>query len=122
MTGKQKKALAALVRAPTREQAAREAGCSTSSIRRWMSQDPAFREAYKEAFSEMMTEATRETQRSMSPAITTLKEIVENEDQSATARISAARSILEYGMRMTEQLDVLDRLDALEAAIEGERD
>ena len=58
----------------------------------------------------------------MSPAITTLKEIVENEDQSATARISAARSILEYGMRMTEQLDVLDRLDALEAAIEGERD
>ena len=34
--------------------------------------------------------------------------------------VSAARSVLEYGLKMTEQTDIITRLQELEAAIGGE--
>ena len=54
------------------------------------------------------------------PALSTLREIVEDTDDNAQARISAARSDHEYSMKLTETTDILSRLDELEAAMGGE--
>ena len=51
----------------------------------------------------------------------TLREIVEDTDESSQARISAARSVLEYGIKLTETTDILSRLDELEQLAEGKR-
>lgn len=87
-------------------------------MRRYLA-DPEFQAAYKEAFSGLITDATRQAQQSLSPALSTLREIVEDNDENAQARISAARSILEYSLKLTEQTDILARLSELETAMEG---
>ena len=37
-----------------------------------------------------------------------------NADEQATARIQAARSTLEYALKLTEQTDILEQLQELE--------
>lgn len=113
LTTRKTKALQALLTEPTKRAAAERAGISESTLRSYFS-DREFQRAYKEAFAEVVTEATREAQRSLYPAIKTLQDIVEDEEQPGSSRISAARSILEYGLRLTEAVDVIERLNTLE--------
>ena len=80
-------------------------------------QDQEFMARYREAFTGILEDATREAQRSISPAISTLKEIMEDSDGQAQARIQASRSILEYAVKLTEQLDVMGRMEELEQIV-----
>ena len=116
---KQNKALAALLTAPNKTEAAQAAGISPRTLRDYLA-DPAFQAEYKRAFAGLVEDATRQAQQSIAPALATLREIVESEDENAQARISAARSILEYSMKLTEQTDILARLEELEGQIGGE--
>ncbi len=118
MTPKMQKALLALLTSSTREKAAAAAGITSKTLRGYLA-DPEFRAEYKKAFRDMVEEATRQSQQALAPALTTLREIVEDGEENAQARISAARSLLEYGMKMTEQADILTRLQELENAIGG---
>ena len=120
MTNRQQKALVALIRAPTIEAAAETAGVGYSTLRRWMREDAEFKAAYRAALDELLQDASAQAKQSLSPALKALGEIVEDEGQPATARISAARSILEYGLKLTETVDILARLDALEGSLGGE--
>ena len=113
MTPNKQKALAALLTQPTQEMAAAEAGIDPRTLRRYLA-DPEFQEAYKKAFSGLVTEATRQAQQSLSAALSTLREILEDSSQAATARIQASRSLLEYGLRLTEITDILRDLEAAE--------
>lgn len=119
MTARQQKALAALLATPSKEAAAKAAGISTRSLRDYLA-DPEFQAEYKKAFGNMVEEATRQAQQALAPALSTLREIVEDKDEDANARISAARAILSNGMRLTETTDILSRLDELEGQIGGE--
>lgn len=119
MTPKKQKALLALLTSPTREKAAAAAGITSKTLRSYLA-DPDFQAEYKRAFSGLVEEATRQAQQAIAPALLTLREIVEDTDENAQARISAARSILEYSMKLTETTDILTRLDELEAAMGGE--
>lgn len=113
MSPNKERALAALLTQPTKERAAEAAGIDSRTLRRYLS-DPEFQEAYKAAFSGLVTDATRQAQQSLSPALSTLREIVEDNEQTATVRIQAARSLLEYGLRLTEITDILCDLEAAE--------
>lgn len=62
----------------------------------------------------MIEDAAAQAKQSLSPALSCLREIVEDGDETATARIQAARSILEYGLRLTEIADILKQLQELE--------
>lgn len=70
----------------------------------------------------MVEDATRQAQQAISPALSTLREIVEDREEDAQARISAARAILSHGLKLTETTDILNRLQELETAIEGGHD
>ncbi len=110
LTARQVKALQALLTYPTKNEAAAAAGISTETMRKYLS-DPEFQAEYKAAFTELVTDATRQAQQSLSPALSALRSIVEDEEETAGSRISAARSILEYGLRLTEFSDILRELN-----------
>lgn len=113
MTTRQKKALAALISEPTKGAAAQKAGISEDTLRRYLA-DPEFQKAYQAAFSGLVTQATKQAQQSLSPAIDVLREILLDKEQPASARISACRSMLEYGLRLTEITDIMRTLEELE--------
>lgn len=116
MTNKQMKVLAALLAQPTKEKAAQAAGVSTTTLKRYLS-DAEFQAAYKAALSDLVADASSQARQGMEPALAALRQIVENKGEVAQARISAARSILEFSLKLTEIADVLQRLDALEASM-----
>ena len=119
MTPKQQKALLALLTHPTKEQAASAAGITPKTLRSYLA-DPAFQTEYRKAFSSLV-EATRQAQQAIAPALSTLREVVEDGDESPQFRISAARSILEYSLKLTEQNDIIATLQELEAEVKKER-
>lgn len=106
MTTKQTKALAALLTQPTKERAARAAGIGLTTLKRYLA-EPEFQTAYQKAVSELIEDAAAQAKQSLNPALSCLREIVEDGDETATARIQAARSLLEYGLRLTEIVDIL---------------
>ena len=120
MTGKQARALQALLTCPTQAAAAQAAGIGLTTLKRYLNDDE-FQREYRKAVSELVAEAATQAKQSLSPALSTLREVMQDTDQNAQARISAARSVLEYGLKLTEQSDILARLDELEAAIGGEQ-
>lgn len=120
MTPKKQKALVALLTQPTKEKAASAAGITSKTLRGYLD-DPEFQAEYRKAFAGLVRDATRKAQQTLNPAISVLQEIMEDGDENGQVRVSAARSVLEYGMKLTEQTDILDRLQELEAAMEVER-
>lgn len=116
MSPNKERAIAALLIYPTREEAARAAGLSSKTIRRYWD-DPEFKAEYQRAFSELVEGATRQAQRNLEPAVNTLQEIMQDKEQNGQIRVSAARSLLEYSLKLSERVDILERLDTLEATI-----
>ena len=120
MTPKKQKALVALLTQPTKEKAATAAGITSKTLRSYLD-NPEFRAEYRKAFSELVEDATRKVQQTLDPAVAVLREVMENDSENGQVRVSAARSVLEYGLKMTEQTDILNRLQELEAAMQEGR-
>lgn len=113
LTPRKEKALRALLVCRTRAEAAAAAGIGESTLREYM-KDGEFMERYREAFGSLVQDATRQAQQAINPALSTLREIMEDKDEPAQARITAARSNLEYALKLTEQTDILEQLRELE--------
>lgn len=116
MSPKQQKAIAALLTNDTKKAAASAAGVDPRTLRRYF-EDPEFRAEYRKAFSELLEDSTRKAQQSIAPALQVLREIAGNGRETGQVRVSAARSLLEYSLRLTEQLDLLQRLEELEKVV-----
>lgn len=112
MTPAKEKALSALLTNKTKQDAARAAGITSRTLTTYLS-DPEFQAAYAKAFQKLVTDATREAQATLSPAICVLRAIMEDEEESSSARIAAARTLLEYGLRLTEFNDILQELQTI---------
>lgn len=115
LTGKKKLALEALLTNSTRKAAAMAAGIDEKTLRGYL-ENETFLGEYRRAFTRMIEETTRAAQMALSPAIATLRSICEDTEAPAMARISAARCILDMGMKLTEINDIELRLEALEDA------
>lgn len=113
MSPNKSRALAALLTHPTKQEAAKAAGISDKTLRNYLS-DPEFQQEYKKAFAGLVEDATRSAQRALTPAINTLRQIVEDAEETSTSRIAAARTLLEYGLRFTEFNDILSEVEATE--------
>ena len=113
MTEKQARALAALLSEPTQAAAAKKVGISARTMRRYMA-DLEFYEAYQQAHARLVEDATKRMQRGLSSAVDTLQEIATDQDAGKTARVAAARSLLEQALRYTELSDIMSRIEKLE--------
>ena len=114
MTPNKEKLLAALLTSRTKKEAAAAAGISDRTMRSYF-EDKEFCQRYREAFAGVVQDATRRAQQLLEPALSTLQTVIEDEEIPAQARITAARSIIDYSMRLTEQNDIMRQLDELEA-------
>lgn len=74
------------------------------------------KKAYRDEFSRFVEDASRQAQKALSPAIEVLRDIAENTNENSNARIAAAHGLLEYGLRMTELTDIINRIEAIEEA------
>ena len=110
MTQRQERALQALLVCRTRRAAAKAAGVSESTLREYL-KDPEFYSAYQCAAARVMDGATRQLQQNLTAAIDRLAQIVADDAESSAAQISAARALLDYGLRFTEFNDILKMLE-----------
>lgn len=116
MTAKQSKALSALLTHNTRREAAAAAGISERTIRAYLS-DPDFLKEYRAAFAALVEDAAQQGKQIISPALNVLKEVMEDVEESAAARVSAAKAAIDYALRLNEAVDVQQRLDELETML-----
>lgn len=113
MTPNEERALSALLTSKTKLEAAEKAGITDRTMRRYF-EDPEFCQRYREAFAGVVQDATRRAQQLLEPALSTLQTVMEDEEIPAQARITAAKSIIDYSLKLTEQADILEQLRELE--------
>lgn len=113
MTHKKEKLLAALLTSRTKKDAAKAAGISERTMRMYFD-DPEFRAAYKQAAAGIMDSATRQLQQNLTAAIDRLGAIVADDEETSANHITAARTLLDYGLKFTEFNDILRELESTE--------
>lgn len=107
--------ITALVEAGSIKEAAGKLHCTPRTIYNRMKK-PAFRELYNQAKGELMKTAAAKLQGNLTGAIDTLVSIMTDKETAAQTRANCAVSILQYGARFAEATDIIERLEALEAA------
>jgi hypothetical protein len=112
-TRQKEAAIIGLLTQPTFDEAAKFAQVSSTTLWRWQ-QDPGFQAEYLRARRQAMGRAMAQLQQASFTAVKTLKEIMEDPKASASARVMAARTVLEMGLRATEVDDFGSQLSALE--------
>lgn len=118
MKDRHEKVIAALLATNTREQAAERLGINSRTIRKYFT-DPAFVKEYEKAKGKLFSSATQQIQKSIMPAIHTLRDILESETANEQVKVSAARSLLEYGIKLTEMENMYKRLEELENIVKA---
>ena len=113
MTPNEERALSALLTSKTKLEAAKKAGITDRTMRSYF-ENPEFCQRYREAFAGVVQDATRRAQQLLEPALSTLQTVMEDEEIPAQARITAAKSIIDYSLKLTEQADILEQLRELE--------
>lgn len=113
LTTKQRRFVAALLASPTIIKAAEVAGVSETTAWRYLS-DPTVRREVADRQSAMLAQASSGVVSDMAVARAVLRQIMADNSASAAARVSAARAILECGLRLFELVTLSDRVTALE--------
>lgn len=104
--------LLALACGGTIESAARKAGVSPRTAHRRLD-DPRFRKRLNQMRAELVERAMGMLTGAALEAVKTLVEL-QNVAQPAAVRLGAARSILEYGLKLRDAADMAERITALE--------
>ena len=116
ITPKQTKAVLSLLAQPRIGEAAKDAGISEVTLWRWL-QDSEFQAAYRKARHHAVSQAISRLQQTATEAVDTLRQIMLDEENPTTARVTAARTILDLSLRALETEDLERRITALETTI-----
>src|SRR5262245_38464731 len=112
LTAKQLRALQALLKEPTTAKAAKAAQVAEVTLFRWLN-EPVFSTAYREARGRLLETTLTTLQQASSEAVEVLRKIMKDSKAPTSSRVTAARSVLELGLKAREVLEVEDRLKAL---------
>src|SRR4029450_2486185 len=118
LSRKQDQVITALVTCASITEAAAQCGLADVTLRRWLKQEP-FQAAYREARRAVVQHAIVQVQRATGEAVETLRSVMQDSEASASARVSAAKTILETAVKAVELEDLEARIVALEAAQKG---
>jgi hypothetical protein len=110
---KQQQAIAALLNCPTVVEAAKAVGVAEVTIHRWLT-TPQFKEAFRKARAQIVDQAITKIQQAASEAVKTLQDIATDLDRKDSARVSAAKAILDHTLRATELENLASRIDRIE--------
>jgi len=115
---KHEEAVLALLAHSTVPEAARAVGIGERTLWKWMQRED-FREAYRKARAEVVRHAVAQVQRGMGKAVETLVEVMEDKGAPQGSRVSAAKAMLDLGLRAVEFEELEARLTKLEAQVAG---
>ena len=113
---KQDTAIGALLSRPTISAAAESVGIGESTLRRWL-KDRDFLTAYRAVRREAVSQAIGHLQGACSVAVLTLTDISQDVNCPASARVSAARTVLELALKGVELEDLAVRVEELESQV-----
>lgn len=113
LIGKQSKALDALVNYDTVEGACKAAGISKSTMYRYL-KDPDFNKELKTAKRQIVNRAVLRLQQTTGDAARALAEICRDKEAPASARVTAAKAILDGALKAIELEDIESRIATLE--------
>ena len=112
----QERAISALLVHPTMTQAADAAGVGEVTLWRWL-RVPEFKEQYRLARREAVSQAVGQLQGACSAAVGALTDISQDVNCPASARVSAARTVLEMALKGVELEDLAVRVEELEQQV-----
>ena len=115
---KQTQAITALLDSRTVADAAQKCGTPTRTIYRWLL-EPSFQAALRAAEESVIDEAVRRLLGMQQQALSALQVVLVARDTPPSARVAAARVVLDAMLKLRELRTVEERLTALESAIEG---
>ena len=113
---KQDTAIGALLSQPTILAAAESVGVGESTLRRWL-KDRDFLAAYRAARREAVSQAVGHLQGACSVAVLALTDISQDVNSPASARVSAARTVLDLALKGVELEDLAVRVEELELLV-----
>jgi hypothetical protein len=113
----QERAIAALLTCPSVPEAAQKAKVAERSLYRWLNRDD-FQAAYRKERRKVVNHAVTTIQAGMSEAVQTLRNVMEDSESPASSKVSAARAILDFGLKSAELEDLAERVEALEKQAE----
>lgn len=116
MTQRETRALQALLTQPTKKAAAAAAGIGESTLRTYLAK-PEFQAAYNEALSGLISDATIQAKQSLAPALSVLREIMENGGEAAAQRVQAARVSIDCALKLTTVYEQEKKLEELERLV-----
>jgi hypothetical protein len=114
LSRKEEAAISALLTQGTLAEAASLAGIGEATLRRWLQHED-FQAAYRRARRETVSQAVAHLQRVSGEAVETLRTIMQDDQKPSSARVTAARVILELSIKAVELEDLEVRIAALEA-------
>ena len=117
LSRKQDQIITALVSCASITEAAAQCGLAEVTVRRWLKQE-AFQQAYRDARRQVVQQAIVQVQQATGEAVETLRQVMQDTDAPASARVSAAKAILDTAVKAVELEDLEMRIAALEAAQE----
>ena len=91
---KQHKALVALMQCSTKEEVCEQAGITRATLRLYMNQDPGFMALYERMKRAQLEHVITKVQTAADKAIDYMVQVMENENESTTTRLSAAFKIV----------------------------
>jgi hypothetical protein len=115
LSHKREHAIAALLIAPSVTAAAHQVGVNENTLLRWL-KEASFQTAYREARRAVVQHAIVQVQQATGEAVETLRKVMQAADAPASAKVSAAKAILETAVKAVELEDLEVRIAALEAA------
>jgi hypothetical protein len=120
LTPIQERAIIALLSHANIRTAAKAVKVDEATLWRWL-QDKDFHTAYMNIRRESVSLAIARLQQASTEAVNTLKAIAKDKEASASARVMAAKAIIEYSMKAVEIEDLAQRVDELETVMEAQK-
>src|SRR5262245_39565095 len=113
LSRKQEALISALLTAPTLADAAQTAGIGEVTAWRWL-KEPTFQTAYRDARRAVVQQAITQVQQATGEAVETLRSVMQDPEAPASAKVSAAKNILDTAVKAVEVEDLEARITALE--------
>lgn len=116
LTVQESAAVAALLSAPTLAEAAQQVGMHERTLRRWLADKDHFRRALRAEQRAVLATVTARLQQVATKAVGALEAVMDDATAPHSARVTAARAVLELAHERIDLDDVTERLEALEQA------
>lgn len=113
--------ITALLTNSTIKDAATACGLSESRIYSRL-KEPEFKSKYDKARRELLEQSSYKLQSYLSLAIDEMKSIFTNKDNPPQVRLNAAEAIVRTSLKLTEQVDIIKRIEQLEETQRAEKE